>query len=217
MVKYYYNGIDSPIVDKQIMDALLDSHLRGVELFYQNKHAVGFERAFLKVSIDIDSPGSQSKDYGAANRWYTVNIQIFNKPTASPLEPYNAGPLVRHNSRWYPRFYASALEVKLHLARAKKQFKRATGIQDLYVKFGVTYWASWPFPSLQRSGSRLDPRNESESHSKQATVNIKKANAFRRLSAIKKIQKPFLKAYYSPSHPIAKRRLAREFEQLSKK
>ena len=188
-----YTGIDSPLVDKQIIDALSDSHFNFLQLSYRNKALDS--NIQLQVSISIDAAHTPT-------RRYRVQIGL--------MEPYNAGPLVQHNAHYYPQFYASALEVKLHLARAKKQFKMATGIQNLYVyNFRVGY-----IHSIRGLGAR----NASKSHSKQATINAihntKKANAFRRLSLIKKVQQRFLKAYYNPSHPVGQRRLLREFDTL---
>ena len=199
MAMMQYTGIDSPLVDKQIMDALSDSHFTTMHVSYRNK-ALDPNKE-LDVQICINNTINP-------HRRYTVDIRLTNTP--NPREPYNAGPLVQHNAHHYPRFYASALEVKLHLARAKKQFKMATGIQNLYVyNFRVGY-----IHSIRGLGAR----NASKSHSKQATINAihntKKANAFRRLSLIKKVQQRFLKAYYNPSHPVGQRRLLREFDTL---
>jgi hypothetical protein len=199
-----YKGIDSPLVDKQIMDALSDSHFNNMNVIYGNKALDQGKE--LRVFINNNPNNRESP-----TRRYNVKIEIINRP--NPMEPYNAGPLVQHDAHYYPRFYASALQVKLHLARAKKQFKMATGIQNLYVnQFRVNY-----FHSIRGVG-----RNASKSHSKQATVNaiihnhnIKKANAFRRLSLLKKVQQRFLNKYYDPSHPVGQRRLLREFETLS--
>lgn len=194
-----YTGIDSPLVDKQIMDALSDSHFNTIQVTYRNKALDPDKSLEVLIQIDRETP----------TRQYMVQMEIINGP--NPTETYNAGPLVQHNALSYSRFYASALEVKLHLARAKKQFKMATGIQNLYVyKFRVGYFR-W----------HRGPRNASKSHSKQATINavihnhnIKKANAFRRKSLIKKVQQRFLNKYYDPSHPVGQRRLLREFETL---
>lgn len=197
-----YTGIDSPLVDKQIMDALSDSHFNFMQVSYRNKALDSNKQ--LQVMISIDAAHTPT-------RQYRVKIDLINRP--NPREPYNAGPLAQHNAHYHPRFYASAPEVKLHLARAKKQFKMATGIQNLYVyKFMVGYY-NWR--------SIGGPRNASKSHSNQATINAmihhhntKKANAFRRLSLIKKVQKRFLNKYYDPSHPVGQRRLLREFKTL---
>jgi len=198
-----YTGIDSPLVDKQIIDALSDSHFNSMHVRYTNE-ALDHNQ-FLRVYISNDRRALPTQPY-------LVQIDGFRVINGHDhREHYNAGPLVQHDAHFYPRFYASALEVKLHLARAKKQFKMATGIQNLYVyKFKVNYFRG---------------KNASKSHSKQATINaliehnkhtknIKKANAFRRLSLIKKVQQRFLKAYHDPSHPVGQRRLLREFENL---
>ena len=197
-----YKGRDSTTVDKQIMAALADSNFNSMQISYIRDEHQPTLHPELRVYISNHTPGGK----------YLVKFEIFtdvrNNGTYNrnaTLQAYNPGPLVQRANPMLQTFYAGVVEVKLHLAKAKKQFKTITGIQNLYVrKFMVNYYTS-AVPMIRHDNQGVI----------NAVHNIKMANAFRKDKLIRKIQKKYLEAHYDPSHPICQRRLLREFESLT--
>ena len=215
-----YKGVNSQEVDKHLFDIIAsDIEFLTLQIEYTASSKEQYPRLrvtiiknddenFFRIGIIIiPSPGSHHVSLPIGSHHVSLPI---GSQYAYPIQNFSVPGLgfrvrreldvMNHNGSFIVR---NVKEFKVHLANAKKWFRKQTGKTILYV-VGLEEIES----SEHQSGvqQKLDRKHQ---------MNIAKANAFRREKVVREIQKKFLKAYYDPGHPVGQRRLLREFSALT--
>jgi hypothetical protein len=208
-----YKGVNSQEVDKHLFDIIAsDLEFLTLQIEYTASSKEQYPRLrvtiiknddenFFKTGIIIiPSPGSHHVFLPGSHHVFLPIGSQYAYPIRNFSVNWRDLDVMNHNGSFIVR---NVKEFKVHLANAKKWFRKQTGKTIRYV-VGLEEIES----SEHQSGvqQKLDRKHQ---------MNIAKANAFHREKVVREIQKKFLKAYYDPGHPVGQRRLLREFSALT--
>ena len=195
-----YQGPDSDVIDRQIEAAVADPLMHHISIQYgaglrSQGPGRGYDTMHLRISNQAHYKGK-------------FLVSVINN--TYPYTPYR--PDLPADRFQYGGFMVTAAELPDQLQKIKAWYSQMTHVRALHVdRFFVAYMV----------GSNRDPRRGlARSHADPAVISELIRNGIlkelHRRQMARKIQRAFLTSYYDPAHPIAQRRLKREFENLSR-
>ena len=188
-----YKGPDSNVIYRQIEAAVADPLMHHIAIQYSP--GKGHDTLHLQISNQAHYKGK-----------FLVHVTITNNtyPQYRPDLPADRFQ--------YGGFMVTAAELPAQLQKIKAWYSQMTHVRTLHVdKFFVGY---------RVQSDRNPQRGLARSHADPAVISELIRNGIlkelHRRQMARKIQRAFLTSYYDPAHPIAQRRLTREFESLSR-